>query len=348
MHHQTPTGLLKLSRTLFLATLALPAALAQEKPADSALESRFSRPGPDQGIVDIVPVADAPPVSVHINAPVAIIYEHDENKDSAALLPRASSPSPASSTSFPTTFDTSLSTNFTTDSCSDFITETLASSSFTDCHAISTLLRDSTGFFHTLTSAASTSHVLDIACAADVSSCADTMSDLAADLLDDNNCGIDYADGNPLVSNAYVNMITYEPIYRATCLQSPDTTNYCFVDAVTNTSNPEDYDVYLIPYGSVIDTSPYPTCNACLQATLDVFSQWAQVDGQPLAGSYLPSAKAVNRRCGSDFANVNITVGETSSTSEDNVPHTDASVKLSVSLPLYISLSAVVGSLLSI
>jgi hypothetical protein len=345
MHHQTPTSLLKLSRTLVLATLTLPAVLAQEKPADSALESRH---GPDQGIVDMVPVADAPPVSVNANAPVAIIYEHDENEDSAVLLPRASSPSPASSTTFPTTFDTSLSTNFTTDSCSDFITETLASSSFTDCHAISTLLRDSTGFFHTLTSAASTSHVLDIACAADVSSCADTMSDLAADLLDDNNCGIDYADGNPLVSNAYVNMITYEPIYRATCLQSPDTTNYCFVDAVTNTSNPEDYDVYLIPYGSVIDTSPYPTCNACLQATLDVFSQWAQVDGQPLAGSYLPSAKTVNRRCGSDFANVNITVGETSSTSEDNVPHTDASIKISVSLPLYISLSAVVGVLLSI
>ncbi|KAL3455002.1 hypothetical protein BJX64DRAFT_94401 [Aspergillus heterothallicus] len=334
MHHQTFTSRLRLSWTLVLATLALPAAFALEP-----------RAGPDLGIVDIVPVPDSPPVSVNINAPVAIIHEHDENEDSAFLLPRASSL--ASATTFPTTFDTSLSNNFTTDTCAEFITETLNSSTFTGCHAISTLIRDSTGFFHTLTSAASTSHILDIACAADLSSCTDTMSDLAADLLDDSNCGLDYADGNPLVSNAYINMIVYEPIYRATCLQSPDTTNYCLVDAVTNTSNPEDYDVYLVPYGSAIDSSPYPTCNACLQATLDVFSQWAQVDGQPLAESYLPSAKAVNRRCGSHFANVNITVGETSS-SEDTEPHSDASVKLSVSLSLYLSLAAAGGMLLSI
>ncbi|KAL2808154.1 hypothetical protein BJX63DRAFT_424854 [Aspergillus granulosus] len=323
-------------------TLGIPAAVfAQEKWADSALEARQ---GPDPGIVDRVPVTDSPPVSVNLNAPVAIIYEHAENEDSAFLLPRAASA--ASSTTFPTTFDTSLSNNFTSDTCADFITETIASSSFTDCYALSTLLRDSTSFFHTLTSAVSTSHVLDIACAADVSSCADTMSDLAADLLDDNNCGLDYADGNPLVTNAYINMVVYEPIYRATCLQSPDTANYCFVDAVTNKSNPGDYDVYLIPYGSVIDTSPYPTCNACLQATLDVFSQWVQVDGQPLATSYLPSAKAVNRRCGSDFANVNVTAGETAT--GDGSGYSGASVKLSVSLPLYLSLLAVGGVLLSI
>ncbi|KAL2849146.1 hypothetical protein BJY01DRAFT_149354 [Aspergillus pseudoustus] len=342
MRHQTPISRLRFSWPLLLTTLVLPGVFAQGKLADSALESRQ---GPDQGIVDIVPVTDAPPVSVNINPPVAIIYEHDEGDDSAFLLPRASSSS-ASGSIFPTTFDTSLSNNFTTDTCADFIKETLNSSSFTDCHAISTLLRDSTGFFHILNSAASTSHVLDIACATDVSSCTDTMSGLAAELLDDNKCGLDYANGNPLVTNAYVNMIIYEPIYRATCLQSPDTANYCFVDAVTNKSNPVDYDVYLVPYGSVIDTSPYPTCNACLQATLDVFSQWAQVDGQPLANSYLPSAKTVDRRCGSDFANVNITVGETSS-SGDNAPQTDASVQLSVSLPLYFSLAAAVGMLLS-
>jgi hypothetical protein len=194
------------------------------------------------------------------------------------------------------------------------------------------LLRDSTAFFHILTSAASTSRVLDIACAADVSSCASTLSSLASDLIDDSNCGKDYADGNPLVTNAYVDLITYEPIYRATCLQNPDTSNYCFVDAVTNTSSAADYDVYFLPYGSTINNATsLPTCSSCLQATLEVFSEWAQVENQPLAESYLTSAEAINGKCGSNFANVNVTVG-----TEEDFP-SSAEPRLALSLPLCVA-----------
>ncbi|KAI9370375.1 hypothetical protein BJX61DRAFT_515848 [Aspergillus egyptiacus] len=326
------------SRTVLWALL-LPAAIAGHATTDSAAASRS---GPDQTIVDIVPVQNAPQVSVnsinHVENNHDLLPLHGHNKhtpaDEPILLPRSSS------STFPTAFNTNLSSNFTTSSCPEFFDDFLSDSTFTNCHAISTLLRDSTEFFHILSSAASTSHVLDIACSADVTACAETMSTFASDLLDDSNCGRDHEDGNPLVANAYYNMITYEPIYRATCLQDPETTNYCFVDAVTNTSNPADYDVYLLPYGSTLHSKPLPTCDACLQATLDIFSKWAQVDGQPLAESYLPSALAVNRQCREGFAKVNVTTGQDDAVSS-------ASVRLSSSFSFWASLVGM-GALLTI
>lgn len=42
---------------------------------------------------------------------------------------------------------------------------------------------------------------------------------------------------------------------------------------------------------------------------MNVFAGFAQVDGQPLVESYLPSARVVNRHCGGGFAKMNITVG---------------------------------------
>lgn len=307
--------------------MVLLAVLAEETATESA---GVSHPGPDQEIVDIAPVKDAPPIASTNIHHQGQAHEHlqVEADGIGSLIQRSSI-----SSSFPTAFDTSLSNNFTTESCPSFFKKFLADSSFTDCHAISTLLRDSTGFFHTLRSAASTSHVLDTACSADVSSCSSTMSSFASDLLNDDNCGQDYEDGNPLVENAYYDMITYEPIYRATCLQNPDTSDYCFVDAVTNSSNPADYDIYFLPYGSTIGSSSTPACGACLQATLDIFSEWAQVKDQPLADSYLPSAHTMNGKCGADFAKVNITVGE-----EDDVPSA-ASSQRAISFPLWLSLT---------
>ncbi|KAL4797485.1 hypothetical protein BDV19DRAFT_47358 [Aspergillus venezuelensis] len=328
MHHQSWLNLVFLRTTVVFWALTL-SVFAEERAKTTADSAGASQPGPDQGIVDIVPVLDTPPnIHHHGHSP-----EH-EHLQIARSIQTASS----STTDFPTAFDTSFSNNFTTTSCPTYFRSFLADSSFTNCHAVSTLLRDSTSFFHTLTSAASTSLVLDTACAADVSSCTETMNNFASELLDDSNCGQDYADGNPLVTSAYYDMITYEPIYRATCLQNPDSQNYCFVDAVTNTSNPADYDVYSLPYGSAISSKPLPTCNACLQATLDVFSKWAQVEDQPLANSYMPSANEINGKCGSNFANVNFTVGE-----DEDVP--SSATSLTLSLPLWASSVLIIMSL---
>ncbi|KAL4802696.1 hypothetical protein BDV18DRAFT_59901 [Aspergillus unguis] len=298
--------------TIVLWALLLPVSvLAGETTESSAGVSQVE--SPDQSI-DILPVA--PPN-----------HDHDHHE----LYARGSqSTSTSSSFNFPTPFDTSLSNNFTSTTCPSFFKSFLTDTSFTSCHAVSALLRDSTGFFHTLTSAASTSRVLDIACSVDVSSCSSTLSDLASDLRDDSNCGQDFDAGNPLVTDAYYDLITYEPIYRATCLQNPDTNDYCFVDAVTNTSNPADYDVYSLPYGSTLDGDSLPTCSACLQASLDIFSKWAQVEEQPLVNSYMPSADAVNGKCGSGFANVNVTLGV-----EDEVSSAALS-RSTRSLPLWV------------
>ncbi|PWY86969.1 hypothetical protein BO70DRAFT_255839, partial [Aspergillus heteromorphus CBS 117.55] len=210
---------------------------------------------------------------------------------------------------FPTAFDTSLTNNFTSTTCSPFIHSLLQNTTLTSCHAISLLLRNSDSFFHALTSAAATSSILDTACDANITSCSAALSSLAIALRQPSACGKDYDAGNQLVVDAYTDLITYEPIYRATCLQSPTTKDYCFVDAVTNTSNPVNYDVYFMPFGSGITTAPWPTCNLCLEATLAVYAQWAKVEGQPLVQDYLPTAEAINGVCGAGFADVNITVG---------------------------------------
>ncbi|RAH70767.1 uncharacterized protein BO66DRAFT_411095 [Aspergillus aculeatinus CBS 121060] len=246
-----------------------------------------------------------------LNSSMEFCYHPDDEdsaipqQDKSHLSTRASS----DSDSFPTAFDTSLSNNFTTTTCPNFFKSFLSNSTIASCHAVSMLLRDSSSFFHVLTSATLTSELLDTACASNVTDCASIFSALAVELLKEDVCGKDYSAGNPLVTNAYTDMITYEPLYRATCLQSPSTKNYCFVDAISNTTNSADYDVYFLPYGSTISASPSPTCNKCLQATLALFATWAEVDGQPLVNSYIPSAEAINTDCGENFANVNITVG---------------------------------------
>lgn len=134
------------------------------------------------------------------------------------------------------------------------------------------------------------------------------MKSLADEMLQSDNCGPDYQSNNAVVQGTYRDLMAYEPMYRATCLTSPDTQNYCFVDAVTNTTTPDDYNVYFMPLGSTLRAGRL-TCNDCLQATMDVFAQWATVDGQSLDGTYLPSARNVNKVCGAGFANTNVTVG---------------------------------------
>ncbi|KAH2506846.1 hypothetical protein KXW68_000693 [Aspergillus fumigatus] len=243
--------------------------------------------------------------------PILVAPEEDVEEHTSSHLHARSYPG---SDSLPTPFATNLSNNFTAESCPQFFNDFLSNSTVTSCYPISLLLHDSTSFFHTLTSATATSHVLDLSCAASVDTCASIFNRLATDLLKADACGKDYELGNPLVASAYTGFITYEPVYRAACLKNPDTKDYCFVDAATNASSPQNLDTYSIPAGYTTDEAPWPTCNECLQASMDIFSRWAQVDGQPLTTSYLPSALALNRHCGDNFANVNITVGEKAKT----------------------------------
>jgi hypothetical protein len=210
--------------------------------------------------------------------------------------------------SMPTPYDT-LSYNFANTTCLTFYKNWRANTTITNCHAISLLLENSNAFFHTLSSASQTSYVLDTACAANVSSCNTIMANLAADLLDPSNCGEDYDAGNTVVQGTYRDLIAYEPMYRATCLTNPLTEDYCFVDAISNTTQPEDYNVYFMPLGNALGSGSKPSCGRCLAATMGLFAQWATVDGQPLVETYLASAGVVNAHCGVGFADTNVTVG---------------------------------------
>ncbi|KAJ5400155.1 hypothetical protein N7465_010644 [Penicillium sp. CMV-2018d] len=214
-----------------------------------------------------------------------------------------------STTEIPKPFDT-LSYNFANSStCIDFFAKWRANTTITNCNAISLLIENSNAFFHTLNSAPATSRILDTSCSADVSQCASIMTSLAADLLKPDNCGDDYENDNSVVKGTYRDLVAYEPMYRATCLTNPSTKNYCFVDAVSNSTVPDDYSVYLMPLGTPLTGGDVPTCNRCLKATMELFSGWARRDGQSLDSTYLPSAKIVNAHCGDGFAWTNITVG---------------------------------------
>ncbi|CAI7595152.1 unnamed protein product [Penicillium glandicola] len=209
----------------------------------------------------------------------------------------------------PKPYDT-LSYNFANgSSCIDFFTTWRANTTISNCNAISLLVENSNAFFHTLSSAAGTSLILDTSCSANVTKCTTIMNDLAADLIKSANCGSDYENNNSVVKGLYRDLIAYEPMYSATCLTNPSTEDYCFVDAVSNSTAPDDYTVYLMPLGTPLTVGAVPTCNKCLKATMALFARWAKYDGQSLDTTYLPSAKIVNAHCGTGFAATNITVG---------------------------------------
>lgn len=237
--------------------------------------------------------------------------EKRSEKDSASdwLLPRKiATANSDSSSSMPTPFDT-ISYNFANQTCTTFFTDFLSNSTVTDCHAVSLLLENSNSFFHTLSSAAATSRVLDVTCSQSVTKCASILTSLASDMIKSENCGDDYNAGNSVVQSTYQDLMAYEPIYRASCLTNPDTKDYCFVDAVQNTTAPNDYNVYFVPIGTKLTKSGALTCNACLQASMDIFAKFAAVNNQALDTTYLPSARVVNKYCGANFANTNVTVG---------------------------------------
>ncbi|KAI9931564.1 hypothetical protein ASPWEDRAFT_169592 [Aspergillus wentii DTO 134E9] len=236
-----------------------------------------------------------------------------QRRDETTSDPSSSQPSPdlakRSSSSFPTPFDHSIDDNFTKNypSCAKFFDKFLSDTTFTNCHAISMLIRDSNSFFQSLHSIAATSLILDAACDASVAECSTKISKLASQLTSSSNCGDAYDANEPLVVGAYTDMIAYQPVYQASCLKNPTSGDYCFVDAISNSTNAADYDAYFLPLGGSF--SDYPTCNECLQATMDVYSHWAQIDEQPLDQTYMPAAEKVNTQCGANFANLNVTVG---------------------------------------
>ncbi len=127
--------------------------------------------------------------------------------------------------------------------------------------------------------------------------------------MEDKNCGADFRNQQPLVLQAYNGLVAYEPVYKATCLKAADTNDYCFTEAVTNSSNSDDVYPYYTAIGLNLPAGGSPTCNDCLHQSMNIFAQYAVRKEQPLSSTYLGCATAVDGTCGAGFADTAVKVG---------------------------------------
>jgi hypothetical protein len=135
------------------------------------------------------------------------------------------------------------------------------------------------------------------------------MSELAQQLISDENCGADFRNEQPLVLQAYNGLLAYEPVYRASCLKTEDDHEYCLANALGGSNNSANIYPYFTAVGLAIPSGARPTCNACLKQTMQVFAQYAVRSSSPLSQTYMKCAQIVDGTCGEDYADTTIKVG---------------------------------------
>ena len=166
------------------------------------------------------------------------------------------------------------------------------------------------------------------------------MSSLAASLRDDANCGADYADNNALVLQAYNGLVAYQPLYQAGCLKAAVDGNYCFANAVTNSSSPSDSYIYFLPLGIALPGASRPTCNTCLQQTMAIFAGAASNLSQPVSTDYAAAAVQIDQGCGPTFVNSTVTPIQ-------GTQPKSAAAQTSVASVLAVGVAAVMGVLIA-
>ncbi|KAI1375882.1 hypothetical protein F4677DRAFT_104035 [Hypoxylon crocopeplum] len=205
----------------------------------------------------------------------------------------------------PTPFDGALAANFSGDdgggSCPDFIEKFLADPTFQQCYPISLLLKGSNAFFQAMRSLVKITQVLDQSCKADKQSCTNYLNDLASQLTSSENCGEDFEKQNALVVQAYKGMKAYAEIYGATCLTDPDTSAYCFANAVTNLTTPSNVYLYNLPFNSTLPENALPACNYCTSETMKIYQAAAADRKKWIASTYVGAATKIDSECGSNF-----------------------------------------------
>ncbi|KAF6831528.1 C6 transcription factor [Colletotrichum plurivorum] len=211
----------------------------------------------------------------------------------------------------PSPFDTSLAFNFTSNdgaSCPRFINELLTNSNFKKCYPISMLLQGSRSFFEAEKKLLSIVRVLDATCGADVDFCTTYLNGVAGNLTLDANCGSDFDNGNPIVMQAYLGLKSYEMLYSATCLTDPDTSMYCFANAVTNLTTPSNVYFYYLPLNMTLPGSANPTCGSCLKRTMEIYQTFTANRKLAIASTYEDAATQVNTICGPEFVTESLQV----------------------------------------
>ncbi|KAK0738230.1 hypothetical protein B0T18DRAFT_335191 [Schizothecium vesticola] len=226
-----------------------------------------------------------------------------ETTSATTLATSITPPSP-----LPSPLDSNLSSNFSkaadnSTPCPLFINSFLTDPIFKQCYPLSLLLQGSKSFFEAERSLVSTTQVLDATCAANATFCSRFLTDLATRLVAEENCGMDYRAGHPVVRNAYLAMVGYAPLYTAGCLIDPQTSMYCYANAITNMSSPSNVYFYYLPLNITLPGSTVPSCSPCLQQTMNVFQASTANRRQPIANTYVSAAQQVNSICGPTFVN---------------------------------------------
>ena len=178
--------------------------------------------------------------------------------------------------------------------------------------------QNSMSFFSASRNASTLDSVLSASCNVVFQACSNVMSGYASTLRGDSACGEDYNKENPIVRQAYNGLVAYDTLYHASCLKgSPGadgkTSDYCYTNAVTNSSSPTDTYVYYIPLGLSLPAGSMPTCSQCLKDTMRLFATAAGNKSQPASLTYTDAAGRIDIQCGSNFVNQSVPGGGKSS-----------------------------------
>ncbi|KAK4635247.1 hypothetical protein CLAFUW4_01182 [Fulvia fulva] len=218
----------------------------------------------------------------------------------------------------PRPFDTSIGNNFTTTTCPTFFQNFLSNQTLRDCLPFSLLLQTSNSFFTASRSPLRLAQTLNATCSVDFNTCSTLMSQYAQQIQQNSHCGADLEMQNPMVTQAYNGFVSYPTLYHAGCLTDTDG-NYCFSNAVTNTSSPSSSYIYYLPLGVKLPGGARPACNTCLQNTMAIFAETAGNASQPLSQDYGTAAEQVQMICGPQFVDSSIM---TSAATTSLPPHT--------------------------
>jgi hypothetical protein len=167
-------------------------------------------------------------------------------------------------------------------------------------------MQGSSSFFEAQRSIVSMTQVLDASCAANVTTCQTYLSNMARELVDNKNCGNEYARSYSTVVQTYLGLIAYQSLYSAGCLRDTKTSAYCFANAVTNTTNPRGVYVWYLPLNLTFPDSGQVSCNECTKQSLDIFQSTAANRKLSIAYTYEAAAQLANRQCGANFANATL------------------------------------------
>lgn len=161
----------------------------------------------------------------------------------------------------------------------------------------------SDSFFNAKKQITSMVRVLDAGCAADVDSCSEFMDSAAQNLTAKENCQEEYNQGLTVVTEAYNGLVNYKTMYSATCLQDPDSDQYCYASAVTNSTDSSDSYIYFLPYNLALPGSSTPSCDWCNKETMDIFHAASADRDLLISKTYEEAARQINNLCDPEYVN---------------------------------------------